>query len=280
MTDFWFRPEAGREYPILDGETADVRRLGPAHLILLPLAAVAQGPYERGADLLKNGRIDDAIAAFEEATRSAPQDPRGWRGLGVAHASRGNYKLAEAPLRKTCELDARDPDGCYYYGLASFNLGRYENAAAAYRKALPAAGRIARVRTGLGLTYEAMGRAADAERELREGIASDDGKSLADFDPRVEYGAFLFRQGRLAEARAALEHSRQDSPRAHFELARLQVQEGKLEDALGRLSKAILLDPSYAAAHLLLGRVYFRLGRAADGERETALGRKLSASKQ
>ncbi len=254
-----------------------VRRLGLAYLFSLALAA--QTAYDRGAALLRERRIDEAIAAFEQALQRSPRSAPALRGLGVAHAYRGDNKLAEEPLRGACEIDPHDPDGCFYYGLASYNLGRYDNAIAAYRTALKSSGRAARAHTALGLAYEAASRAAEAEQQLREGVAKDDGKSLPDSDPRVEFGAFLLRQGRLGEAKAALLDARQDSPRAHFDLGRILSQEGKLDEAVARLTKAVSLDPSYTAARLLLGRVYFRLGRAADGERETALGRKLSAAK-
>jgi Flp pilus assembly protein TadD len=242
-------------------------------------AAAVQDAYERGATLFRNGHYEEAATVFEELTATEPRNARGWRGLGIAHASRGNYRLAEAPLRRACEIDSRVQDGCYYYGLASYNLGRYQNAIESYRKALKSGGRLGRVHTGLGLAYEALGRAADAERELLDGIARDDRASPPDFHPRVEYGAFLFRQGRLEEAKTAFAQAPRDSPRVHFELGRILTQSGKLEEAAERLNQAISLDPSYAAAHLLLGRVYLRLGRAEDGERQTAIGQKLIASK-
>ena len=150
------------------------------------------------------------------------------------------------------------------------------------RRALKAAGGVARVRSGLGLALEALGRNEDAERELRAAIPQEDGKSIADFDPRVELGAFLYRQGRLKEALGALEESaraRPDSARAFFELARALVLYGRLEDAVGRLKEAVRLDPNYAAAHLLLGRVYFRLGREAEGEHQMQIGQKLTLPK-
>ena len=238
--------------------------------------------YQQGAESFRLGRIDDAITAFEEAVRLAPADARAWKGLGVAHAARGNYKSAEQPLRKACEIDPRDPDVCYYLGLASYNLGRYENATDAYNKALKAPGDAGRARAGLGLVLEALGKADAGERELREATKIANGKSLPDSDPRVELGAFLFRQGRLEEAARVLEQAagaRPDSPRAQFELARILVQKESLHEAVERLKQALRLDPAYGAAHLLLGRVYFRLGRAAEGERETQAGQALSVPK-
>ena len=159
---------------------------------------------------------------------------------------------------------ARDQDACYYLGLASYNLGRYENAIEAYRKALKAAGRAARVRCGLGLALEALGRGEEAERELRGSIKIEDGKSIADFDPRVELGAFLYPPGscRRSAQRASRPQSRlvRIPPRAFFELARVLVQYGRLEDAVGRLTEAVRLDPTYGAAHLLLGQGVFPPG--------------------
>src|SRR5262245_50714742 len=196
--------------------------------VLLFLAAAPQEAdqpagehYQKGAAYFRKGQLNEAIAEFEEATRMAPADARAWKSLGVTYAAQGNNRQAEAPLRKACEMAPRDPDACYYFGLASYNLGKYENAIAAYKTALKAGGASARVRSGLGLALEAMGRAADAERELRAAIPQESGKSIADFDPRVELGAFLYRQGRFEEAFVALEDSvkaRPDSARAFFEL--------------------------------------------------------------
>ena len=120
------------------------------------LAAQSADPhYQRGAHHFRNGRANEAIAAFEEGTRMAPEDARSWKGLGVAHAAQGNYKKAEHPLSRACEFDARDPDACYYLGLASYNLGRYESAFGAYNKAIKAAGDAGRARAGLGLVLGA-----------------------------------------------------------------------------------------------------------------------------
>lgn len=256
--------------------------------VLLLLAAAPQGArelgeeqYQKGAASFRAGRLDEARAHFEEATRLAPGDPRGWKGLGVVHAARGNYRQAEDPFRKACELNPRDPDACYYLGLASYQVGRYENAVAAYRTALQSGGPVGRVRAGMGLALEALGRNDDAERELREAVKKNDGRSAPDVDPRVELGAFLSRQGRLEEALPVLEaaaKARPDSATVHFEAARILVQLDRLEAAVVHLREAVRLNASHAAAHLLLGKVYFRLGQTADAERHTQIGRNLADS--
>jgi tetratricopeptide (TPR) repeat protein len=255
-------------------------------ILLLALAPPQHVPadehYRRGTAYFQSGRHDDALAEFEQLTELAPADARGWKGVGVVHAAHGNYRQAEAPLRRACELDERDQDACYYFGLASYNLGRYDNSIAAYRKALRSSSPAARVRSGLGLALEAAGRVEEAERELREAVKLTAANLTPGFDPHVELGAFLFRQGRLKEAQRALERAvalRPNSSRAHFELGKTLVQFDRLDAAARHLERAVQLDSRDAAAHLLLGRVYYRLGREADGDRHTNTGRGLNAQR-
>jgi len=254
-----------------------------ALLFFLAAASPPENPadehYQKGVAHFQNGRLNEAVAEFEVATRLAPADARAWKGLGMAYAAQSNFRLAEGPFRKACEMAPRDEDACYYLGLATYNLSRYKDAIDAFHKALKSVGPGGRVHAALGRALEALGQNDEAsERELREAIRYDDGKSPPDLDPRVEWGAFLFRQGRLEEALRALTEAvkaRPDSARANFEMARVLVQFGRLEEAAARLNEAVRLDPKYTAAHFLLGRVYFRLGRVADGERQTQLGRQL-----
>lgn len=246
-------------------------------------SGTAEEYYRKGAAYFERGQYKEAVAQFEAATRLAPADARAWKSLGVIHAAQGNFKPAEGPLRTACQLDPRDKDACYYLGLASYNLGQYESALDAYTKALRSTSPIGRVHSGMGLVLEALGRSADAERELREALKSGNGQSVPGFDPEVELGAFLFRQGRLEEALRILNEaakSRPDSARAHFELARTLVQFGRLDDAASHLEKAVASDPSDAAVHLLLGRVYYRLGRDVDGDHHTRTGQTLTSRHQ
>ena len=236
--------------------------------------------YKRGAAEVGSGQLTVALEEFQAAIRLAPEDARGWKGLGIANGAAGDFSSAEPALRKACDLDPGDEDSCYLLGRASYELNRFAKALEAYQKALRSATRIARVHSGLALTLEALGRNEEAERELREAIRLDDGKSLPGSDPRIELGAFLLRQGRLNEALTALRaavKARPDSARAHFELGRAMLQVDRLEDASGQLRQAIALNANYAPAHLLLGKVYFRMGCRAEGALQTRLGQKLTA---
>ncbi len=54
----------------------------------------AREAYERGNQRLLTGDAAGAVAAYEEAVRSAPASPSGYRGLGLAYEKEG--KIAEA----------------------------------------------------------------------------------------------------------------------------------------------------------------------------------------
>ncbi len=187
--------------------------------------------------------------------------------------SRGELKLATPLLEKSCALERTSGESCYYLARNLHALGEFEAARSAFDWALKAAPQsfIARVYRGAALNYMALGMDTEAERDFRRAITS----SSAVGDVRVDLGAFLFRQGRLAEASKLLEEAVQANPesaRANLESGRVLLHLNQLEAARGRLEQAVHRNPADWNAHLLLGRAYQRLGRTTDAERQLQLG--------
>ena len=71
--------------------------------------------YRRGVDALRAGRVREAVDALQESLQHAPQNPRAWSNLGVAHMMAGRRDDAEAAFRRALELDPT-------YEPARFNL--------------------------------------------------------------------------------------------------------------------------------------------------------------
>jgi Flp pilus assembly protein TadD len=67
-------------------------------------------PYERGNALLFAGDGKGALAAYREAVKSAPSDPIGFRGLGLAYEQQGEHALAIRALRRYLKLAPDAPD--------------------------------------------------------------------------------------------------------------------------------------------------------------------------
>ncbi len=205
-----------------------------------------------------------------------------WRRLGLARIASGQRKQATPALEKACELEKAPGDSCYYLARNRHALGEYEAARKAFDLALLAVppGMKASVYRAAALNYTALGKSEEAERDFRKAMAL--GTPGPD-DVRVDLGAFLFRQGRVAEASALLEIAVQANPesaRANLESGRVLLQLGRLDEAAVRLEKAARRNPSDWNAHLLLGRAYQRMGRDAEAERELLLGEREWRRKQ
>src|SRR4051794_28351492 len=124
---------------------------------------------------------------------------------------------------------------------------------------------------------------AEAELHFRRAIQSAPLAAPGGEDPKVDLGAFLFRQGRTEEALGPLEKAVQEAPassRANTELGRVLLHTGKLDAAATHLERAVVIDPANWNAHLLLGSAFLRLGRTEDGEREMRLGQEGWAHKK
>ncbi|HPQ16510.1 MAG TPA: tetratricopeptide repeat protein [Bryobacteraceae bacterium] len=238
----------------------------------------AEAHHALGMFYFRTGRYDSATRSFERAADLAPSNALYWKMLGAAYAAQSQFELAEAPLRKACELDPKLEGACYYYGRNLYTENRFEPAVQAFERALRYGPRESRwlVERGLGLALAALGRDKEAEKSFLNAIRSAPAGLREIDDPRLDYAVFLIHQGRHEEARAPLkDHLSRfpNSSRGHFELARVLFHEGRLEEAASHLQKAVHADPQHWAAHLLLGRVYVRLGRNVEGERHLLIGR-------
>jgi tetratricopeptide (TPR) repeat protein len=202
-----------------------------------------------------------------------PSNAAEWKRQGLALAADRKLAAAVAPLTKACDLDPRDEEGCYYLGRTLNALGRWDEARAPFEKALRAAPKamLARVHRAIALNFMALGRTVEAEQHFREAVAKvSDAKSLPE-DPRVDYGAFLFRQGRTDEALQLLRQALKAAPssaRAHGELGRVLLHSGKVDVAVVHLEKALDLDPRASSLRLLLGRAYLQAGRVEEGQKQ------------
>ncbi len=170
---------------------------------LFALISVSLPASDSTADGLRAFRNRDFAAAerlFIDVTRREPASARAWKLLGMTYAAEEKYNLAESAFDRSCGLDKKEENACYYLGRTDFTLGRMENALRAYALVLPVAGEgRGRVLLGIALAYEALSNPRAAEEYYRQ--AMDAGETRA----RIDYGLFLFKDGRGAESVAVLE---------------------------------------------------------------------------
>jgi Tfp pilus assembly protein PilF len=132
---------------------------------------------------------------------------------------------------------------------------RLDEAVACYRKSIEIHP-TAEAHTFLGWVYSFQGRHEEAIAECKIAIAVD-----PDFgNPYNDIGAYLIELGRPAEAIPWLERAKKASryePRyyPYFNLARIFIRQGRIQEAIAELRGAIAIEPRYLLARRELHRV-------------------------
>jgi tetratricopeptide (TPR) repeat protein len=197
---------------------------------------------------------------------------------GRAALTARKMEAAAAAFGKACALAPGEADACYYSGQTLHILGRFDESQRAFERALEhatAQGK-ARIHRAAALNLVALGQPEKAEIQFQAAVRSYLDHASGPEDPRVDYGAFLVRQGRTEDALQLLEKAAKAKPgsaRAHAELGKALLDSGKAQAAAKSLERALALDPSAWAIRLILGRAYLQLGRTQEADREFRLGR-------
>jgi tetratricopeptide (TPR) repeat protein len=187
-------------------------------------------------------------------------------------------EAAAMAFSRACELDPKEDDACYFLARQLFSLGRYREAVDPFNKALKAAppAKLSRTHRAAALNLIGDGTLEEAERHFLLAVANDQGPAEVRAEAQTDYGAFLFRQARPAEAVAVLERAvkvNSKLARAHAELGRVLLHLEKPLEAAGSLERAVALDSNSPAIRLMLGRAYIATGKTEEGERQLRLGR-------
>jgi tetratricopeptide (TPR) repeat protein len=191
------------------------------------------------AQLRRPGPGPKAAELFREATVLDPDDPDLFFNLGYAHWIAREYPPAVAALREAVRRDPADDDAHYVLGAALQASGATDEGA----------------------------REKDLARRLSAAYSELDAKRAANSVPRglerlkTELDAAA--RTRVAGAIAAAGQREQRELMAFYVTnGRQMSQAGRDVEALAELQRAVFLSPYDSEAHLLIGRVLLRLGRA------------------
>ncbi len=200
----------------------------------------AQAAYWLGIAHLQLHEPIDAVVALRGAEKLGLNSALFHEGLGLAYYDLNQYVLFEQQMEKASQLDALDSKPYYYLGL--------------YRLT---------IRSDVARALQLFQTATQ--------LKHDDWKSL------YQEGYCLEQLGKLDEARAryvsaiALVEKTGDHFGWPFQgMARLLMNDNP-QTALGFATKAVTLEPNEPSNHLVLSNVYQRLGRLPDAIREAEL---------
>ncbi len=214
------------------------RRSSLALALLLALSGCAQAPtrkareaaeihFQLGAEALQANRREDALREFGEALRQDERHAPAHLGRGIVYQYFGKLTEAEADYRKAIELDPAFSDADNALGQLLAQTGRLEAAVASFDRAL--------------------------DNMLYTGA----------YVARCNKGQALYRMGRREEGVTELRACLATAPRycpGHRELGRIQLEEGKVKDALASFRRYSELCEKVPDAWFQLGLAQMKAG--------------------
>jgi len=228
-----------------------------------------QWTYYLGSVEADQGRCDSATSTLRLALRIDPN-------YAPAKLRLANCMLASADWDASgklyTEIVEQYPDKAdAYYGLGRVRAARRDlpGAREAYRKATELFPDFGAAHYALALTYRRLGRADQAEEQLRlyeknkTGVPPSGDPLLADVRAlnhsatyQVQYGVELERQGKLEESAAAHEKALEIDPnlvQAHINLIELYGRLGQFEKAEEHYRASVRIEPGSAESYYNYG---------------------------
>ena len=220
----------------------------------------------------------DVIRLLAPEEKKSPDDLAIAYMLGTAYIRDGQIGpgqlLVDRILRNGDSAEAHLMMGTAKMGIQDFAGARDEFAkAVALNPNLP---------TVHGLYAAALHLTGDSEQSSKE-FQAELAIDPYSFDANLQLGATARAEHNYDEAsqyfKRALE-TRPGDPGVRYQLALIDSDQGRLDDARQKLEALVRQWPQFTEAHVSLSLVYFRLKRPEDGKRERDIVQKLTAEAQ
>ncbi len=173
---------------------------------------------EKGQEALRNEKLDEAIAAFEECAKNFPKSVSAQFSLGMVYFFKHDAEKALAQFKKVLSLDKDNIDATAMVGrIYSFDKAKLSAAKELLERSLAARPESLDIRFDLARVYGHLG---DVERAF------------------AEFSMLLEQESKF--------------PLFRTELARLLMAGGAAKEAKMMLERALVLDPNFEPAKKLL----------------------------
>ena len=257
-----FACHAEKQSPIRP-EAFGMQRVSPAEAAAAPVAAgQAARPAERGAvdeappqarALLNSGlalyeqeKLDQALAAFQQALEIKPDFAEAHCNFGLVRAAQNHLDEAVAAYRRAIALKPTFAEAYNNLGLALRQLGQTDAALANCREAARLLPELPQAQNNLGNALQEAGHYEEAIESLHAALRIDPNFAQA----HNNLGICLWRLGRYDEAADSYRRAIELAPEmaeGHNNLGSVLRDQGKLDEALECYRRASDLDPNYGA---------------------------------
>lgn len=286
------RPEAASEWLGLPEATARTRdralvlrarvalargrpaeAVGPLNRVDPAGPSAADAAFWKGRTLYAVRQTVQAIAWFREAAARRPDDPEVHRWLAAAAYDLGAREHAMRELETVVRLSPADANAWRTLGVIHKEEGRDEEARGAYVESLRLEPNRPQVRFELAEILVDLSLLDEAEAQL----AACRGRV-----PAADWAGARARCLRLRgdhegcrEALAEALAKAPDHPGLLSQQALLDLAEGRVEEAVARLDRAVAVDPHDSQLYYQRGHALRRLGRGAEADADLARSAEL-----
>jgi tetratricopeptide (TPR) repeat protein len=229
----------------------------------------------KGRTLFQVRQVARAVHWFREVLRLRPDDSEAFRWLAAALYELGDQPSTVAALTRVTELEPDDAKAWRTLAFLNKESGEFEQALSAYEETLRLEPVQPTVRFELAETLIATGRYSDALpvlAECRGAVPEPDRRTLV-----VHCLEFVDEPERFRALLATSVTEFPDHPGLLSFQARIDLMEGRIDQAADRLSRVLAVDPFHAQAYYQRGLANRRLGKVAEAESDLAHAAELHA---
>ena len=179
--------------------------------------------------------------------------------VGLDYVMLNDYADAVKWLERAVELEPKNKEAWYYLGRAYYTEKDVPDAQKAFLTVLDLDPRDARAENNLGLIFESEAKVTQALDAYRQAIAWQQGSPRPSEQPYVNLGNLLMKEGRTEEAIPHLQRAVSLAPSnafCHFKLGEAYRRVHRSDEARRELERATQLEPENATVHYQLGRLY------------------------
>jgi len=156
--------------------------------------------FEQGRVLLSRGRLNEAIAAWQEVAKLVPGDAAAHCNLGGLYLRKGDFRMAIPCFQAALQLDPSYALAWCNLGVALRRTGLHAQAIEALKKAIQIDPRYTTAHVNLAEYLETGNRIEDAERHARIALSLDGSQHVA----QLVLVRLHYRASRLDEAQEGL----------------------------------------------------------------------------
>lgn len=221
----------------------------------------------------QQGKLDEALAAYERARDINPKSPDGVGAAVSVHSVKGNLatragRLDEAitEFQEATEIQPKNSANFYNLGLVYLKKNDLSSAEKVFEKVIALDPSEGEAYLSVGDIQQATNREAEALQTYETLIAKGSGPAVTLGQVRLHLlkGAIFGREGNYNQARAEFEEViriNPKEPRGYLNLGLTHLKRKKPDAAVEAFKKLVELDPTNRSHRVSLANLYQELGR-------------------